>query len=157
MDRLARCMAPMLTAFQPHCVVLDVGSNDLDKLGYSGSPTAVKDDILTLIESLHHDYSVIKVFWCQVLQRGQTRRKVVECYNKDAYELNGIMKDCLEQPQYKNYATFWVHRGLCSTPLNSWSRDKIHPDTKEGMHKYMVLICKAVKCSAKMLPMTVNP
>ena len=132
-------------AVQPRFIIVDIGTNDLAKIGLSThtiQPTYIASQLIQKTLNVMCDYNVQHVVLCSALHRttklnSQTPESfqlLVHDFNKTLHSLSAI------QPNI----TFWSHKGFWQKPVYEWSRDGIHPNTYNGRNKYKTSIRGAI-------------
>ena len=93
-------------AFQPHVVILEIGSNDLCEAGQR--PETIGLNIEDFVRMLHGQFNVKFVVVCQILNRATAPSQHPD-FNLGVQVLNNYLKVVLEP---LSYAEFWNHKGL---------------------------------------------
>ena len=128
----------LLLQIRPDFVILDYGTNDLVS---GSSPFQVAAKMVKIAERLRTQYSVRSVVICSVINRhSHLRSLTTEKFADAALKLNLLLKDYAGTHPCTFYQN---HKGFWTTPVSSWSRDGVHPNTSLGRKRYIKSIRKA--------------
>ena len=128
--------------YHPNVVVIDNGSNDLAN---GAPPLTVACKLVEVAKEIVRKFGADRVVLCASLKRGKARIPVNK-FNENVVLFNTILKNfCEVEPAI----SFHQHQGFWSSPISSWSRDQLHPDTVAGFHKYKESIRRAVLMSTR--------
>ena len=130
---------PVIAAFAPDIVILQLGTNDLSHL----DPLVAGSSIEELVTTLHHEYNVRIVGVCQTLRGSDP------VFNARVHALNKYLKTLLEPLPY---SFFWGHRGFWNSSQDFLARDGVHLN-RQGHFKFFRSLRGAVlrslrSCSA---------
>ncbi len=119
---------PVVTSLAPDVVILEIGTNDLSRLG----PEVVASEIEVLVSSLREKYSVRVIGVCQVIPRGESYAGF-ESFNDKVPVLNQCVCALLEDI---DNVFCWYHKGF-SNPSNApLIHDGVHLDARGQYNLY---------------------
>jgi len=122
-----------LKQLQPDIIVIQLGSNDID----NGSPPLnVGTSLVQHATSLRDQYKA-KLVICSITYRGPLATKNSEDFKLKVDMCNKIIYNYCEVEESVEYFKL---RGYWNTPMNTWSRDQLHPHP----HKYSKNIRRAI-------------
>lgn len=104
----------VVESFQPHLVILELGTNDLSHL----DPTTVGSSLEDLAQVLHSRYGVQRVVVCQTLFRDKAPE-----FNNTVTLLNKYSEVVIPSLPYAN---FWKHRSLWNSSKGIYAKDGVH-------------------------------
>jgi lysophospholipase L1-like esterase len=129
--------------FQPHIVIVVIGTNDL--YDNSNTPQSVTQQIMDLVDSLLFRYDVQKVIICPVLHRIEptvrTRWPVhVPSFNRRVDETNTLLQQACTQCTHER-AIFWRFKGFWSEEAKSqvFAADGVHLSNRGQIRFYQNL------------------
>ena len=109
-----RTIAKVVESFQPHHVILELGTNDLCYL----DPTMVGSSLEDLGKVLHSRYGVQRVVVCQTLFGDKATK-----FNNTVTLLNKYSEVVIPSLPYDK---FWKHRGLWNSSKGIYAKDGVH-------------------------------
>ena len=129
----------LLTQSKPDFAILDLGSNDLAS---RVAPLQVATALIELADVLRHRYHIRTIMVCSIVNRKAHLKDITpEEFQTAAYETNNYLQNYADSHPH---ITYHVHKGFWAHPIDSWSRDGVHPNTPAGRTKYIKSIRKAV-------------
>lgn len=99
-----------IRTFQPDKIIFQIGGNDLDSANSSDEYTVeVVDKVIEYSRTYVHKFGVTSVVICQFLPRYDTRKCIVDTYNKRVISANIHLKETLQSDKNIYY---WKLKGL---------------------------------------------
>lgn len=128
-----------LRHYKPSFAILEYGTNDIV---FGADPLDIATTIIDIANELLSTYSVYQVYICSILNRTGSLHSITPHYFKSqAFKINHYLSTmCKDEPNLH----FHVHKGFWSIPPHKWTRDGVHPNTKEGRSKYISSLRKAI-------------
>ena len=117
---LLRYDLPVIRAFKPTVILLEIGSNDLCNPNIATHELA--NDIVQLIVRFHFQFGVDHVILGQILPRITPPPQCPD-YNARVHALNRILLTCLK---YIHFATIWFHLKVTNHSLLLFANDGVH-------------------------------
>ena len=134
---LRACQLSDIDDFEPHLVILDIGTNDLAHPTID--PEQLASAMVQLINTLITDYHVQHVVVLQILHRFRSlrpnRRRInIPKFNSDVNACNKLLSEKLSRLRG---AQFWWHKGLWGeNQRNIIDADGVHFSKPRGQRKY---------------------
>ena len=124
--------ASLLERARPTYAIVDLSTNDL----VSGStPHQVSGSVANFATSLTRTYGIRHVTICQIVSRHNCTGRLTPAQFADL--ANKINQHLARMCDGEESLSFHAHEGLTDRKITLWSRDGIHPNTREGRKLYI--------------------
>lgn len=136
-ESLKECQLSVVEDFEPHLVILDIGTNDLALP--SSSPEKLASAIAELVHTLLTAYNIRHIVVLQILYRfrsSRPNRRVIniEKFNKDVDTCNQLLSEKLSRFRT---CKLWWHKGLWGENQRSMiDAGGVHLSKPKGQRKY---------------------
>ena len=135
-----------LLSIKPTIVLMEAGTNDAATLDFSA--VQICDQIMAHARALRDLYKVKQVIICGLISRAEGIEMTEEQFSMRARDINTILwvSVSLEKNIQFHYHPGFYTLGANGQKASAWdfTRDGIHPNTKQARHKYLSSMTNAI-------------